>query len=109
MTNGEKFKIMMRDKSMRKRIISKVNRNATCPCGSKVKFKRCCLVNPDLKPIDKPADPLVVIELKKRTLLERLTYTIKTFVKQFNIIHTKHNLIYSLFVAYGRTNSTLRR
>jgi tetratricopeptide (TPR) repeat protein len=30
--------------------VSKIGRNAPCPCGSGKKYKKCCLLNPDGRP-----------------------------------------------------------
>lgn len=38
--------------------MSKINRNAPCPCGSGLKFKKCCLVKNDLGQARPPVEPL---------------------------------------------------
>jgi len=43
---------------MTKRANRKPGRNQPCPCGSKIKYKKCCLM--------KPPEPIKLVEAKPR-------------------------------------------
>ncbi len=62
---------------------TKVGRNALCPCGSGVKFKKCCLKKVKQKP---QAPPPAVIE-KARTLLREKMEAERRRVERFGEVH----------------------
>ena len=61
--------------------MSKIGRNAPCPCGSGKKYKKCCLLNPDGKPEPHPPTKYRAVY----TELDQLSNSVVDLIKQKNL------------------------
>jgi len=58
--------------------MSKIGRNAPCPCGSGKKYKKCCLLNPDGRPKSVPPIKYRAVY----TELDQLSNSVVDLIKQ---------------------------